>query len=384
MPENTFNNYVEDLGNRFDSTNLAKILLVKTGLTLYPLLNSIGIHFTEPIGLVADSSVQLQQIHIELAGFSNKDYTSLNMSKNELKALYHDNEYELFYADYYKGKTCDENLQYLRALCHSEKSKRCISIIGFCGFMPNESIDNLAGTLFIQTKCNILTGKTEYRDAFTHSLIEFIEKNQNSIFWAIRQQMNNINYLEHDGDFGYHFFNASAVVLKLLLEELKLQDNFIPPVENTIEILTTDFDHLEIDNQEFRNQFCRMLFHAVKDIPKIIDREKVPSEDIENLDKLPLYDRNYYYIPVTMLRKICKSWTETISFTKLKNLLKSAGLIVAQGSKREYCTVKVQAVAVYGNMIKIRAVKIPREKIDQPGQLFWAEVIQAKGEHYEN
>lgn len=383
MPENTFNNYVEDLGNRFDSTNLTKILLVKTGLTLYPLLNSIGIHFTEPIGLVADSSVQLQQIHIELAGFSNQDYTSLSMSKNELKALYHDNEYELFYADYYKGKTCDENLQYLRAMCQSEKSRHCISIIGFCGFMPNESIDNLAGTLVIQSKSNMLTGKTEFRDAFTYSLIEFIEKNQNSIFREIRRQTENTNYTL-EGSTEYLFFQASAITLKLLLEDLKLTENILPKIENTVNMLTADFGSLEYDSQETGNQFRRMLFNAVKDIPKIIDREKVPSEDIENLDKLPLYDSKYYYIPKALLREICNPWTETINFTGIKNLLKSAGLIVAQGSKRKYFTVKIQAVAVYGNMIEIRAVKIPREKIDQPVQLSWAEVIQAKGEHYEN
>lgn len=147
-----------------------------------------------------------------------------------------------------------------------------------------------------------------------------------------------------------------------------------------MEILTTDFDYLRIDDQEIRNQFRRMLFNAVKDIPKIIDREKVPSEDIENLDKLPLYDRNYYYIPETMLREICKSWTETISFTSLKSLLKSAGLIITQGNKRKYFTVKVQAVTVYGNTKLPHAVKIPRVNIDQLVQLSWAETIQAKGD----
>lgn len=305
MPENTFNNYVEDLGNRFDSTNLAKILLVKTGLTLYPLLNSIGIHFTEPIGLVADSSVQLQQIHIELAGFSNQDYTSLSMSKNELKKLYHDNEYELFYADYYKGKMCDENLQYLRTMCHSEKSRRCISIIGFCGFAPDESIDNLAGILYIQAKNNVLTEKSEFRDDFTCSLIEFIEKNQNSIFWEIRRQTENTNYTL-EGSTEYLFFQASAITLKLLLEDLKLTENILPKIESTVNMLTADFGSLEYDSKETGNQFRRMLFNAVKDIPKIIDREKVSSEDIENLDKLPMYDTNYYYIPEAMLREICK------------------------------------------------------------------------------
>lgn len=389
MQNDVFYKYLKYLANQYSTIDFQKILLADIGIRVYPLLCSKGIHFTEPIGLVADSSAQLGQIYDELAGFTNarEAYASLDMKKTELEALYRNNEYELFYVDYYGGKKCEENLRYFRTLCHSPKSERCISLVGFCGFVPPESINCLAGILYIQapTVNHSPAGQQNLRHEFTSFLLHYAEKNQTLIFREIERQMAYDDYRQNEGNMGYRFFTAANALFKLLLEDLKCQKRtFQMSLDDVIQKLSSEFEFEDIDSSDIKKLFHRMLFNAAKDIPKIIDREKVPSEDIENLDKLPLYDRNYYYIPEIMLREICKPWTETISFTRIKNLLKSAGLIVAQGGKREYFTVKVQAVVVYGNIIKTRAVKIPRENIDQPVQLSWAEVIQTKGEHYEN
>lgn len=389
MHSDAFYNYLKSLANQFSTTDFQKILIANIGIRLYPLFCAKGIRFTEPVGLVADSNAQLKKICNELAGFADtkRAYASLDMKKSELETLYRSNEYELFYVDYYGGNKCEENLRYLRTLCHSPRNERCISFVGFCGFVPEEITDCLAGTLYIQapTISRPHAGERDLRHEFTSFLLHYAQKNQNSIFREIERQTASDDFFQNEGNMGYRFFTAAHSVFRLILEDSKEQRNTLQiPLDHVITQLSEEFEPVETDIQETENQFRRMLFSSIENIPQIVNREKVSSEDMENLGNLPMYDSNYYYLPEATLREICKPWAETFSFTKLKNLLKSAGLIVTQGSKREYFTVKVQAVAVYGNIIQTRAAKIPREKIDQPGQLSWAEAIQAKGAYYEN
>ncbi len=389
MQNNILNKYLHYLGSHFGTTNFKKILILNIGIRLYPLLCSRGICFTEPIGLVADSSEQLKAIYNELAGFADirEAYASLDMKKNELETLYRSSEYELFYVDYYGGKRCDENLRYFRTLLNSQKSEHCISIVGFRGYPPEEITDFLAGILYIQPSALIHTTAEEQnlRHTFTLSLLKYIEKNQNSIFREIDRLVATDGYRQNDNNMGYRFFNAASAVFKLLLEDLNPQKLTLSiPLEDTIKQLSAEFEVLEIDNLEVEKQFLRMFFNAAKDICSIVDREKCPPTAFENVDELAMYDTKYYYLPQSMLRKIFEPWQETSSFVKIKNILKKQGLIVTQGGKRNYFTIKTIVISTFGESKEIHTVKIPREKLDLPGKLTWAEMINVKGESHEN
>lgn len=90
-------------------------------------------------------------------------------------------------------------------------------------------------------------------------------------------------------------------------------------------------------------------------------------------------------MPEQFFRFICERCISSASVAYVKSKLAEAGVLVLEGKARNYFTVKIEVVTVYGSILRVRRMKILREKFDQYGEFSVEELYKmSREERYES
>lgn len=380
MQNYNFGDYYKELRYKFGDIDGTKIVLLKVAALIYPLLNEVGIKILQPLALVVDNDMQLNQVYDELAGFSKEIPVPLSLGRKELQKRYENNEFETFRTKYTGGRKCEENMSFLISLCHLEHAERCITLIGFCGGIEPRSLENMEGVIYLEEFSEVQANGESKQVEFTKSVIEFVETNQGVIFYRIRERLMEACQIEANEQKAVHkLFRCAECVIEFMAEEtITSQDERIKMnyfCEYAMQDILNNLDCLYVQDGIWKQKFIEVLHKSVLQIPRIINRERIDSCDLDEVGKLPMYDEKYYYLPETLLKEICQTWLTWINFSRLRILLANEGIILTEGKSRKYYTLKTPVITVYGAVKYVRMVKIPRSEIDAFGELTWSEII---------
>lgn len=384
--QNKILQYLMHLKLSYGNHEAFKILVVKTGVAIYPLLAFQGIEFQKPVGIVADSEMFAKQLFSELAGFAGRQYYSLALKKTQIQAAFLDSENEMISFYFSKGKVCEGNLEYLTALMQLEKDSRCLVTVWFNGVIPEGMAEYLSGVIYLTGDAFKYSVALEKQEDFTRFLIGHIEKNHSNILYEAKKIIDSCVYPDIlTGEDAIPLFLVAEIVLKMMFEDFikrketieKLEKSLLEAVKN----LCQRFDCLQESDPIWEEQFRHLLYHAAKDIPEIYNRAKIPDSEFEMANELVLFDEKFYYFSDVILRKVCQPWLSTISIVEVKNNLCDAGVILAEKNSRQSFSPKITVTAQDGRAKSIRKIKIFREKIDMVGNLTWREMVLVKEEN---
>lgn len=351
-----------------------QILILKFWILLSPIINK-GREINAPIALVAQNEDVVRGLFRELIGFGDSPIIPLGLPGKEFKQKMLEADYELF-PMIYSGKSRESfnNFQLVKDTALSGRIGRqafnMIPMIGFCGGIPREFRDELAGKILFEEGW---TGKEtagnqeitrEMLYAFTDNWPEINEK------WY-SQEMENPD--------GTIFLRDAALASQIILRREKgtnVSAELIREIGLAAGKMQEEWEIL--DGYDVWLDLLRdLIIRDASNIPKIVNRERVSLDESSKLDKFPMYDLQYYYLMPSYLDQHCEKWLSMNSM-EVKRALSDRGILIGEGAKRMYFTVKVPALTVAGTTVTIRRLRIKRFWLDLPGEPTWQERIAFK------
>lgn len=387
MQKNEYENYFAEMNKMYKSEEELKILIIKAAVMIYPLVAEMDGGISKPIAIIAESKEKIQQIFSQIRGFSPNTLDLLLMNKNEIKKIYTENEYEQFLILYQERKKCRENFQYVVSLNEVTNWRKTILFVGFCGGVPSECFEDVTGQIYVEPAAIYGEDRMQKEENVARFLLRYIEQRQHEIFAKLYNIDDSVENWNHMKTAGEKLFVMAQVILKKIFHEICVNPKERYERESLLDKITErmlcDFEITENYDDMWEEQFQNLLKKSSDKIFKAVDRNRMYARDIERIDELLIYDSQFYYLSENLLREICESWLEGISFSNLRNVLTNAGIIVTEGRERRYYTVKLSIVTEYGGIIYPRVVKIPRNKIDRYGELSLYEMLSVEENLYD-
>jgi hypothetical protein len=390
-----FSTYLQALYTRYEKEDADKVMIVKTGFLIYPVLKEMGFGSTGSVALVTDTISDREMAMRDLSGVSEYSLFPITILPKEIKRLITNAEYELLAFTYTRGLNSISNLEMLQASCYAEMIPDhkfvALPIITFCGGIPDDAKGLLSGQISIQAKGDATLAGIYNSDSgvnFSRVIIEFICCN-----WATLQM--EISRLSEDGTFqrtvldnpGVGMFFIAEKLLELVLEcnkySLEEREKLALQWQSSLESIVNEWQIIS-DGLSWLEVLYNMIRGASMKIPGILDRNQLMACDIVNAETWPLYDDRYYYLSSNMFDELCMPITELISLRQIKGLLTESGILIGEGKERQYMTIKVPIVTEYGAILQQRKIRLCREWLDPVGELTWKEMIEANVESEED
>lgn len=124
----------------------------------------------------------------------------------------------------------------------------------------------------------------------------------------------------------------------------------------------------------------RAIMECADFLPAVLRREYIEAEDIGGINEAIFYDEFFYCLPEQFFRFVCERCISSASVAYIKSKLAEAGILVLEGKARKYFTTKIEVVTVYGSILRVRRMKILREKFDQYGEFSLKELYEMSRE----
>ena len=360
---------LDNIEEWLQSESCMKILCLKAAIIVLPVLNCV---VDAPIGFLFAKKSDAYKV-LEILNPYVKSFPTLSMSKNELQRLYAHAEYESFSVVFKEGKTTQGKVQMIESMNASEKCK-CVPIIFFENLIPRDVSFNLCGMVAFDELTKETDLMVEENDNLTSCIIQIAQRYQCNLMKKLDKIEESIEMESHE-----KMFFVAKLIIAHFFEELGLCDEdrtkSMNLLEKVVEKIIMNWDCISLTDDMLEKQFVKSLFDYVSKVNYIVDREAVSSEEITCLEDAIWYDDKFYYLPNAIFCEISRVFGETISQVVLKQILAHTGLLVVEGIARNYFTIKVTAVTVYGISNPFRKIKIRRDKIDQIGRLAWKDII---------
>lgn len=374
--------YLMDLKKRYGEA-AEIIIIVKTAIITYPVLQFYGFYFANPIAIIVDKISTLRMLIGELGGCT-LDGISSAITNSELKKEVKNSKFEMLPILYRKSPNSNKNIQFLSDMLFSVNISTNFQkavVIAFCGEIPIECREYIAGKICFKIG-DICTSKNVLPSAekFYHYLVKHVCTQSNLIeleFKELDENEEAKNSFSHYP--GMEVFYAAEKILETILElesssaeeKRELKCLFL----NALDKMRKEWN-LENPEQEWADTFRELMFEKAEEIPDILERDKITGEQMKLIDQSPVFDEEFYYISEELFAEVCVPISQTISLCKLKELLANAEVLKGEGKSRQYWTVKVKMTSVYGNMPNKRMIRLVRKKVDEGHIKSWKEVIQ--------
>lgn len=366
---------IEKLKTDFEGNEI-KIILMMTLVAIYPLLAKLGFSLAGPIAIVVNSERQLSKLLDLLDAF--RVHVTISIAEQPKKVEKHlmSAKYGCVFFRFAEGRYALSNLKEIVAT--GQRIERIIhninlSIVLAVKEMPKSYAENFAGIVYIKEsprtgKFTELSGEGFFRKIIPYAL-NHIPEIKNAGEWKRTE--------EDDPLFA---ILAAAEALKLFIRTEKLGLEEVKELDQKIEDVLTEIrdEWWEADDpQAYAAAFRKSLFRNEDILPPIFDREHFTGMDLKNERNLMYFDGDFYYMPEPVFRKICEK-IRRADVNYVKSQLVAAGLLISEGKERSYYTKQTEIITVYGYIMKIRLVKLVREKIDLPGELSLQERIEMR------
>lgn len=377
--------YLKDLKKRYGEA-AEIVIIVKTAMITYPVLQFYGFFFTNPIAIIVDKMNILRMLIWELGGCV-LDGISSAITNSELKKEVKNRQFEMLPILYRKSPNANKNIQFLSDMLFSGNMLTDFQkavIIAFCGEIPIECRGYIAGKIRFKTD-GVCTTQNALPSAeeFYYCLVKHVCTQANLVelkFKELNENEEDKNGLSHYP--GMEVFYAAEKILETIAElesfsveeKRELKCSFL----NALDKMKKEWN-LENPEQEWADTFRELMFEKSEEISDILERDKITGTQmklIDQIDQYPVFDEEFYYISEELFAEICVPISQTISLDKLKELLASAEMLKGEGKSRQYWTVKVKMISVYGEIPNKRMIRLVRKKVDEGHVKSWKEVIQ--------
>ena len=358
--------------------NAWKIGLLQVLITAYPVLTENGIKLQRPIALIGEDEKAMQLLWNQLCLFPEQRMIPLSVMPKELEKKWLESEYGVFYCSYNRGRYTRQNIEQIAVKCQMvddgiEHQKLVLLFSNCC--IPEEV--DVEGTMFFSHFDEVAPLKFDVA-----KFIHFCLKNEIRLLQKVREGVNGIGIQEA------HPILAAA---KILLENYAISESSMEEIPDFLQrtCCLQDKVYEEWESTENPEIYAIALNRAIMEcadfLPPVLNREYIKAEDIGGINEAIFYDEFAYYLPEQFFLFFCERCISSASVAYVKSKLAEAGVLVLEGKARNYFTVKIEVVTVYGSILRVRRMKILREKFDQYGEFSVEELYKmSREERYES
>ncbi len=355
-----------------------KIGLLQVLILAYPVLATNGVKLQRPIALIGEDEKNLQLLWNQLCMFPEEQrLIPLSMMPKEFEKKWLESEYGVFYCSYNRGRYTNQNMERITVQCQmvdDEMEHQKLVLLFFNCYIPKEV--DVEGTMFFSH----LDGMASPFKCDIEKFIHFFMRNEAGLLQKVREGVNEIQEA--------HPILTSAKILleNYVMSEISTKE--IPEFLQKTSLLNEKVQE-EWEDTEKPEMYAIALNRAISEntdlLPPVLPRERVEAQDMEWIDEAIFFDHEAYYLPEPFFRFICERCISSASTTYIKSKLAEAGVLVFEGKARNYFTVKIEVVTVYGGIIKVRRMKLLRKKLDQYGEFTLQELsLMREEETYES
>lgn len=353
------------------------VLILQVARVVYPMLASRGIALEAPIAILVQDKLQLRSIMEILNIFGEPKVKSLTVPPKEFVRSISQDNYGLVLIKFAEGRYTDENLQAIVDKCAESDNDQMpvlfavLSVGGitgsyadyFSGFIYLQSKEYFeitdVGELVIRHVISMIVDTQSYQQYQIQNYLGIIEESELAIFLIAAEYLKDFIRIQH-----YNRYETDDLERK---------------IDSALESISSEWscpDNLGNYVEAFR----KLLVDATAWLPPhICETTALEGIDIERIDQTIFYDDKYYYIKHSDFCDICKPLTYQISINYLKAQLVAAGVLSSEGGNRNYRTIVIDLVTVYGYIIKKRMIKVRRSCIDRDGEPTILDLLDMKG-----
>lgn len=209
----------------------------------------------------------------------------------------------------------------------------------------------------------------------THEFIHYLVRYENRIKSFVKEGVENVSA-------NFTILEAAKCIWqRFMIEQIREKEisNFCKSIAVMMEDIYGEWE--EIENPE---SYVIALYRAISKnaglLPPFLSRERIEAQEMNLIDDAIFYDDDAYYLPEQFFRFICERNIPSASVAYIKSKLAEAGVLGLEGKSRKYFTTKIEVVTVYGSILRVRRMKILREKFDQFGEFSLQELSAMREE----
>lgn len=369
---------IEKLQGEFEGNEI-KVIILMTLAVLYPLFAKLGFNLVGPLAIVVNSERQFRKLLDMLDGFKTHKIMSTAGQPKKVEKHLIAAKYGTVFFRFAEGRYTISNLKEIAA--DSQKIELNIENMALNFIIADKEIPHgyqefFAGIIYIgespgPRKSVDLSGEEFFRKIVSYA-VSHIPEIKNAGEWKMSELMD---------DSLLPIFVA-AEVLKLFIRTEKLKFEEVKELDQKIEHVLKEIEEewQEADDpQAYAIAFRKAIFANSQMLPPIFDRCHFTEMNLLNDKELMFFDDRFYYMPEPVFCEICQS-IKKADINYIKSQLVAAGVLISEGKGRSYYTKRTEIVTVYGYVIKIRLVKLARERIDTTGELTLQEMVEMRKE----
>jgi hypothetical protein len=369
--------FFNELEKYFGSKNAANLVVLNTGIRLYPILIDGGCGLHGPVAIVVEEERMIRPIVEALRGFADNSVFPLDAKIKDFKNRLKENEYEMI-ALYCRGigERSENNLCFIKNAMLTRKIDQMdfdgVILVFFIRGIPPEMIDFFAGKLVFEGsgRGDEFRLNEEQVRSFYEKMSSYIPEIQN-----VRQELVNT---END-----NLFLSAAIKLTQNLikdadrgEENRYTTGLMYACESSIKSIWK----IENNYEEWFEILRKMIIQKGTGFSSAVERKKLSGTERLPNDDVLIYDQNYYYITENFFENTCRDFSYYISTCEMKHAMAEAGILYREGASRNYYSVRMPISTAKGIQFLQRRMKILREWMDRPGELSWFEHLNMRGE----
>lgn len=218
------------------------------------------------------------------------------------------------------------------------------------------------------------------REIDIRAFVQYLRQNENRVMSIVKEELENVQE-------NFAILDVAKTILEnFLVREISTEEipKFLKSTSFHQEKVYEEWEDTE-NPEIYVIALNRAIGECVDQLPPVLPRERIEAQEVEWIDEAIFFDNEAYYLPEPFFRFICERCISSASATYIKSKLVEAGVLVFEGKARNYFTVKIEVVTVYGGIIKVRRMKLLRKKLDQYGEFTLQELsLMREEETYES
>lgn len=349
-----------------------KLYLLQALILSYPLLAANGFKLNKPIALVSETEKEQQILWQKLCLFPQEQkLVPLTVKPKELEQNWTNAEYGVFYSCYARGRYTSQNLERLlekSQMVGAEIENQKLILIFSVGCLQKEV--EVEGSLYFSDLVDVQNREIDIR-----AFVQYLRQNENRVMSIVKEELENVQE-------NFAILDAAKNILENFLVREILTEEIPKFLKSTSFYKKMLYE--EWEDTEKPEMYAIALNRAISEntdlLPPVLPRERVEAQDMEWIDKAIFYDDEAYYLPEQFFGFICEQCISSASVAYIKSKLAEAGVLVLEGKARNYFTIKIEVVTVYGSILRVRRMKILRDKFDQYGEFTLQELYEMNGE----
>lgn len=387
-----FFHYILRIQEKIGGEAAWKILLLKSMIFYYRLLNAWRLHIFLPVAIIVNDDRMQDVIMDEVRTCLPATISATDMSESAVDELLKRHNSDCIMVKHVKSRNTKNCLQRLAEI--SEAGRMIgkngeeilfsdIVLVFFKDGIPLEYNEFFSGKVVFKENVLNLGDKGVHfsNDTFWQKAISGIVQDWPLLRYQIEEMQRNSSFQIQEAPEMWVFRGTEIFLLDLMEKSSMLPDEreYIQAEIKKARDQIEEEWFIDAQTGEWETVACKYIFKYAKQIPDILNIEALADKDVDKIGKLPMYDQKNYYLPTSLFDEVFASIYAVVGIRQIKEILANKGILKAEGNVRRYYTVHVPILTSGGQVFNPRMIVLVREKIDIPGHLTWLDAVRMKG-----